>query len=561
MSLGRVCVVLLAASFLYAQEPGFDLVIAGGRIVDGTGNSWFYGDVGVRGDRIVRVAPRGMLGDAAARELIDARGLVVAPGFIDIQGASQGPLLAGDGRVISHLGQGITTEIMGEGWTAAPTNEKTQSSQESLGRAGAAPKFEGPHGFDAWLRAMEQHGASLNFGSFIGAATVRQYVMGMRQGEANPGELEQMQTVVRNAMLDGAFGIGSALIYPPGNYAGTHELSEMAKAMAPFGGIYITHMRSEADHLIESIREAITIGRDGGVPVEIYHLKAAGKRNWSKMSEAIGLIAEARRAGQDVGADMYPYTAGATGLTACFPPWTAADGKLFDNLADPAVRGKIRAEMAEPFTEWENMGQLAGPENILIVATNKPENHEFAGRRLSEIAKMQNKDWRDAAMDLVLTEHRRVETIYFLMNEENLALQLKQPWIKIGTDSVGVNPENNRDLTHPRSYGTFPRILGEFVREKQLMPLEEAVRKMTSATARRLSIPDRGLLQTGMFADVVVFDPATIADRATYEQPHQLPAGVRWVIVNGTVVVKDGAHTGAKPGRALRGPGFRPAQP
>ena len=554
------CLILLAAALvLHAQEQPYDLLVLNGRIVDGTGNSWFYGDLAIRADRIARITPAGALAEAPARDRLDARGLIVAPGFIDIQGASQMPFLAGDGRVVSHVAQGITTEIMGEGWTAAPTNEKTLASQESLGRAGAPPRFEGPHGFDAWLRAMEAHGASINFGSFLGAATVRQYVMGMRQGEATAGELEQMQTLVRNAMIDGAFGIGSALIYPPGNYAGTQELAGIAKAMAPFGGIYITHMRSEADHLIESIREAIAIGREAGVPVEIYHLKAAGKRNWAKMTEAIALIDETRRGGQDVGADMYPYTAGATGLTACFPPWTAADGKLFDNLADPAVRAKIRTEMAEPFTEWENMGQLAGPENILIVALNKPENQAFAGRRLSEIARAQNKDWRDAAMDLVLTEHRRVETIYFLMNEDNLALQLKQPWIKIGTDSVGVNPENARELAHPRSYGTFPRVLGEFVREKHVMPLEEAVRKMTSATARRLSIPDRGILQAGMFADVAVFDAATIADRSTYEQPHQLPSGIRYVIVNGTVVMKDGVHTGAKPGRALRGAGFRPA--
>ncbi|HEY1494681.1 MAG TPA: D-aminoacylase [Candidatus Solibacter sp.] len=552
--LRRILILLACAAVGGAQE--YDLVISGGRVVDGSGNSWFLGDVAVRGDRIAHITPAGMLRDAAAKQRIDARGLVVAPGFIDIQGASQGPLLGGDGRVVSHVAQGITTEIMGEGWTAAPSNEKTLESMQSLGRAGAVSRFDGPHGFDTWLRAMEEHGASLNFGSFVGAATVRQYVKGMQEGAATAAELEQMQGLVRNAMLDGAFGVASALIYPPGNYAGTRELAGISKAMAPYGGIYITHMRSEADHFTESIAEALEIGREAGVPVEIYHLKAAGRRNWAKMGEAIALIERARRAGQDAGADMYPYTAGATGLTACFPPWTAADGKLFDNLADPAVRAKIRAEMGQPVTEWENMGQLAGPENILIVALNQPQNQAFAGKRLAEIAKLQNKDWRDAAMDLVLTEHRRVETIYFLMSEDNLALQLKLPWIKIGTDSVGLNPENAKDLTHPRSYGTFPKILGEFVREKKVMPLEEAVRKMTSATARRLSISDRGLLQAGMFADVVIFDADTIGDNATYEKPHQLPTGIKYVIVNGTTVMKDGVHTGAKPGKVVRGPGW-----
>ncbi len=549
-----LCLALFSSVLCSAQE--YDLIIANGHVVDGSGNAWFTGDIAIRGDRIARVAPAGMIG-GTAKQRIDARGLVVAPGFIDIQGASQGPLLAGDGCVVSHVGQGITTEIMGEGWTLAPSNEKTAASQQSLGRANAAPRFEGERGFDAWLRAMEAHGASVNFGSFVGAATVRQYVKGMQEGEATAAEMEQMQALVRNAMLDGAFGIGSALIYPPGVYANTRELTGIAKAMAPFGGVYITHMRSEADRLIESIQEALTIGRDAGVPVEIYHLKASGRRNWQKIPEAIALIEKARRAGQDAGADMYPYTAGATGLTSCFPPWTAADGKLFDNLADPAIRARIKAEMARPDTDWENMGQLAGPENILIVALAKPENAAFNGKRLNEIARLQNKDWRDAAMDLVLTEHRRVETMYFMMSEDNLALQLKQPWIKIGTDSVGVNPEGAKDLAHPRSYGTFPRILGEFVREKQIMPLEEAVRKMTSATARRLSSADRGLLQAGMFADVVIFDPATIADRATYEMPHQLPAGIGWVIVNGTVVMHDGVHTGAKPGRIVRGPGWK----
>ena len=384
-----ILILLACASVGGAQE--FDLVISGGRVVDGSGNPWFLGDVGVRGDRIARITPAGMLREAAAKQRIDARGLVVAPGFIDIQGASQGPLLAGDGRVISHVAQGITTEIMGEGWTAAPSNEKTLESMQSLGRTGAVPRFDGTHGFDTWLHAMEEHGASLNFGSFVGAATVRQYVKGMQEGAATAAELEQMQALVRNAMLDGAFGVASALIYPPGNYAGTHELAGISKAMAPYGGIYITHMRSEADHLTESIAEALEIGREAGVPVEIYHLKAAGRRNWSKMGEAIALIEKARRAGQDAGADMYPYTAGATGLTACFPPWTAADRKLFENLADPAVRAKIRAEMGQPVTEWENMGQLAGPENILIVSLSQPQNQPFAGKRLAEIAKLQNR--------------------------------------------------------------------------------------------------------------------------------------------------------------------------
>jgi len=550
---------LLLTALAAAQETRYDLVLSGGRVIDGSGNAWFYGDVAVRGDRIARIAPAGMLRDAAAAQRIDARNLVVAPGFIDIQGASGGPLLMGDGRVISHVAQGITTEIMGEGWTAAPSNEKTNASMQSLGRTGAAPSFDGPHGFDAWLRAMESHGASLNFGSFVGAATVRQYVKGMAAGEATSAEIGEMQTLVRNAMLDGAFGLASALIYPPGNYATTHELGQVANAMQPYGGIYITHMRSEADHLLESIDEALAIGREAGVPVEIYHLKAAGRRNWPKMGDAIARIERARQSGQDAGADMYPYTAGATGLTACFPPWTAADGKLFDNLADPAVRTRIRNEMANPNTDWENMGQLAGPENILIVGLNQPANQPYSGKRLAEIARMQNKDWRDAAMDLVLTERRRVETIYFLMAEDNLALQLKQPWIKIGTDSVGMNPEGAKDLAHPRSYGTFPRILGEFVRDKKVMPLEEAIRKMTAATARRLSITDRGLLQPGLFADIVVFDPATVADNATYEKPHQLPSGIRYVIVNGVIVMKDGLHTGAQPGRAVRGPGWKPA--
>ncbi len=550
----RLFLILAFAAIAFAQTS-YDVILTGGRIIDGTGNAWFYGDLAIKDGRIARIVPAGVLRNAAARERIDVAGLVVAPGFIDIQSQSRAAFLSKDGRVISKVTQGVTTEIMGEGVTNAPSNEKTSAGERDTGRPAAAP-FEGPHAFDAWLRAMKEHGASANFGSFVGAATIRQYVKGMAQGTPNAAEVESMQTLVRQAMEDGAFGIASALIYPPGNYATTGELGAMAKAMAPYGGLYITHMRSEADQFLEAIDEALEIGRTGGVPVEIYHLKAGGQRNWSKVPQAIAKINAARAAGVDVSADMYPYTAGGTGLTAVLPPWTAADGKLFDNLADPAVRARIRAEIQSDKTEWENMGQLAGPDGILIVGIDKDENKQYVGKRLSEIASMMHKDWMDAAMDLILSEHRRVETIYFMMSEDNVKLQLKQPWIKIGTDAAGLDPEQTKDLAHPRSYGTFPRILGKYVRDENVMPLEEAVRKMTSAVARRLSIQDRGLLQEGLYADIAVFDPRTVIDHATYEQPHQLSTGVRYVFVNGVAVVREGKHTGAQPGQIVRGPGY-----
>ncbi len=539
-----------------AAQNRYDLVLLNGRVVDGTGNAWFYGDIGIRNGRIAKVSPAGLLRHAPAAERIDAKGLVVTPGFIDIQSQSRSAFLSGDGKVIGKITQGVTTEIMGEGWTNAPSNEKTATAERDVGRGAQGSKFEGPHGFDAWLKAMESHGASANFGSFVGAATIRQYVKGMAQGPPTPAETEEMQTLVRQAMEDGAFGVASALIYPPGSYATTQELTDMAKAMSPYGGVYITHMRSEADQLLEAIDEAIEIGKTGGVPVEIYHLKAGGRRNWDKAREAIAKIDAARAHGQDIGADMYPYVAGATGLTACLPPWTAADGKLFDNLADFKVRARIKAEIMSGGNDWENMGQLAGPEGVLIVGLEKPENKQFMGKRLSEIAALQNKDWMDAAMDLILSEHRRVETVYFMMSEDNVKLQLRQPWMKIGTDAAGLDPEAAKDLAHPRAYGTYPKILGEYVREQKVLTLEEAVRKMSSAVARRLSIQDRGLIQEGMYADIAVFDARSIIDHATFEQPHQLSAGVKYVLVNGVLVVRDGRHTGAMPGKLVRGPGY-----
>ena len=565
---GALLVALLVFGFFSAAraqetEAAYDVIISGGRVVDGTGSAWFYGDVAIRGDRIARITPAGLLRKATARERIDARGLVLAPGFIDIQSHSRGSFLSGDGRVISKVTQGITTEILGEGWTNAPANDRTLSIAGSADpeTQHLTDTFRGPRGFTHWLEAMQEHGASANFGSFLGAATVRMYVKGMAQGAASEAELEDMRALVRNAMEDGAFGLATALIYPPGSFAATGELIEMSKAMASYGGVYITHMRSEADRYLEAIDEALEIGRKGGVPVEIYHLKAAGRRNWYKAPLAIAKIEAARAEGLDVGANMYPYVAGSTGLTACLPPWASAGGRLFENLQDPAMRAKIKAEILKQKGAWENLCTLSTPEGVLILGVEQPENQRLAGRRLSEIAAEQGKDWIDAAIDIILSERQRVGTIYFMMTEENLKLQMRQPWIKFGTDAGGWNPEGTLGLVHPRAYGTFPRILGKYVREERVMTLEEAIRKMSAAVADRLSLRDRGLLREGMYADVVVFDPTTIADRATFEQPHQLSVGVRYVFVNGTAVVREGKHTGAKPGRIVRGPGYRENRP
>ena len=540
-------------------DSTYDVVITNGRVVDGSGNAWFYGDVAIRGDRIATIFRRGELGNAPARRRIDATGMVVAPGFIDIQ--SGGPYLTGDGRDVGKVTQGVTTEIMGEAYTNAPISDLTLSDLAAQPAAVAsARRFQGARGFDAWLRAMEAHGISPNVGSFVGASTLREYGMGLHMGAATGAPLDSMRVAMRNAMEDGAFGLGTALIYPPGNFASTEELIEIAKAMAPYGGLYITHMRSEADKVLEGMDEALRIGKEGGVPVEIYHLKAAGTKNWSKEPAMIAKIDSARAAGLDVQATMYPYTAGGTGLAACLPPSASADGKLMQNLADPAARAAIRAEVAHPTSYWESLCEQGTPEGVLLTGLRSPTTSQWSGHRLSEVAAGMKKDWLDAVMDLLLAEHHDIGTIYFLMNEDNVKLQLKQPWMIIGTDAAGQDPDSAKGLAHPRSYGTYPRILGKYVRDEHVISLEDAVRKMSGAVAERLLIPDRGLLRAGMYADVVVFDPAAIRENSTYERPHQLSTGVQQVFVNGVQIVRDGRHTGAKPGRIVRGHAWHDAR-
>lgn len=539
-----------------------DVLIRGARVVDGTGNPWFHGDVALAGERVLDVLPAGSISAGRAREVVDGSGMAVCPGFVDILSHSIRPLMR-DRRCLSKVTQGVTTEIMGEAWTPAPFGGRIEEPLRSDAIIDAVPEWRerarGWRRFGDWLEAMATTGVTPNVASFLGGGTVREYARGMQMGPPDADELDCMRKVVDEAMRDGALGVSYALIYPPEAYARTDELIEVCRVVAGHGGVYATHIRSESDRLLEAIDEALEIGREAQVPVEIYHLKASGRRNWSRMAAAIEKITEARANGQDVTADMYPYPAGGTGLTSVLPPWVAADGKLFENLQDASVRARVREEVLHPGGDWEPMGNLAEPEGVMPIGFRKPENRGYNGRRLSEIASDRGQDWLDAAMDLLVSERHRVGTVYFVISEENIAEQLRQPWISIGTDAGGLDPVWAAELgpTHPRAYGSYPRILGRYVREQRVIELEDAVRKMSSAVATRVGLRDRGLLRPGYYADVVVFDPAEIHDLATFAEPHRLSRGVSEVWINGVRVLKQGRHTGATPGKVLMGAAAR----
>lgn len=540
------------------------VVISEARIVDGSGNSWFYGDIVLRGDAITEIAPAGRMSPSDGLEAVDAAGLVACPGFIDIQSHSIIPFLS-DRRSLSKITQGVTTEIMGEAWTPSPFGGRIEDPfRDDWAR------IPGDHAawlalakswtrFGDWLRWLEGEGVSVNVGSFVGGGTVREWGKGLAMGDADQLELAAMKTMLADAMADGAFGIATALIYPPGCYAGTEELIALCQVVAEYRGVHVTHLRSEESRLLEGLDEALEIARRTGVATEIYHLKAACRPNWPKIAEVIRRIDAARAAGIDVTADMYPYEAAGTGLGSCLPPWAEADGKLWDNLRDPDTRARIRHEMLEPSGDWENLAASAGPEGVVLAGMRKPEHRAYLGRRLSDVAAERGQAWVDTALDLLDAEGQNIFCFYFDMSEDNLRRQMQQPWMKFSTDAGGVDPTRlgGGGLLHPRGFGTYPRILGRYVRDEGVLPLEDAIRKMTSAVADRLFLRDRGLLRKGMKADVVLFDPEIIADRATFDDPHQLSTGVRDVWVNGVRVLNAGEHTGATPGRWLHGPGHR----
>ena len=548
--------ILMAASIVpaHTQPQGFDVIVRNGTVYDGTGAAGRRVDVGVRGDRIAAV---GDLSRASATAVVDATGLAVAPGFINMLSWATESLLV-DGRSQGDIRQGVTTEIFGEGSSMGPVNEAMKKrAYEQMGDIKYQITW---NSLAEYLQELERRGVSPNVASFIGATTIREYVIGLEDKKPTPAQMDEMRALVRREMEAGALGIGSSLIYAPAFYASTEELIELCKAAAPFKGKYISHMRSEGNRLLEAIDELIRISREANLPAEIYHLKAAGQANWPKMDQAIAKVEAARQSGLRITADMYTYPAGATGLDAAMPPWVLDGGypALFKRLKDPGIRAKIADAIRKGGSDWENLYLAAGsPDRVILVEFKNEKLKPLTGKTLAEAAKQRNEDPVETIMNLVLEDESRVGTVYFMMSEENLKKQIRLPWVSLGSDAASMAPEPpfTKSSAHPRAYGNFARLLGKYVRDEKVISLEDAVRRLSGLPATNLELQGRGFIRDGMYADLAIFDPATVADRATFENPHQFAVGMRHVFVNGVHVLKDGEHTGAKPGRALRGPG------
>jgi N-acyl-D-amino-acid deacylase len=537
-----------------SSAPEYDVVIRNGAIYDGSGNAPVHGDVGIVADSIVAVGEIAERG----RQEVDATGLAVAPGFINMLSWATESLIQ-DGLSQSDIRQGVTLEVFGEGSSMGPYSAEMKETEKQL---------QGDIKFDItwttlgeYLEHLEKKGISTNVASFIGATTVRVHELGYADRAPTTAELDRMIALVRQAMQEGALGVGSSLIYAPAFYAKTDELTALVREASQHGGMYISHIRSEGNRLLESVDELITIAREANAPAEIYHLKAAGVENWPKMQQVITRVEQARASGLHITADMYTYTAGATGLDAAMPPWVQEGGlrAWIGRLKDPAIRARLRREMATPTNEWESLYKLAGSaDKVLLVAFKQDSLKYLTGKSLAEVARMRGKSPEETAMDLVILDDSRVGTVYFLMSEENITKQIALPWLSFGSDAESPATEGVflKSNPHPRAYGNVARLLGRYVREQKVVPLEEAVRKLTSLPAKNLRIRRRGTLAPGFHADVVVFDAATITDHATFDKPHQYATGMRHVFVNGVHVLRDGEHTGAKPGRVVRGPGW-----
>jgi dihydroorotase/N-acyl-D-amino-acid deacylase len=552
-------IFFFSAAPLQSQEPtqSFDIIITNGHIIDGTGSPWYSGDIGIRNGKIAAI---GNLGAAPRARTIDSGGKVVAPGFIDMLGQSEETILV-EPRLPSKIYQGITTEITGEGESIAPLNDAILRANEE--------GYRHYHIQADWrtlreyFSRIEKQGMGINLASYVGATRVRRMVLGDNDVQPTAAQLEQMKELVRQAMRDGAVGLSTSLEYAPAPYAKTEELIALATEASKFGGIYATHMRNEGTGILPAIDEAVRIGRESHVPVEIWHFKVGGKASWGHMPEAIAKVNAARAEGLDISADTYAYTAWFNDFSAFVPAWAhdGGDAKLVERLKDPAMRARIRKDMLTPSDQWDNEWQeIPGPEAVLIGVVHNQELLPLQGKTLAEIAKSWNKDPMDALFDLLIQDHALTSVAVFGMSEPDVSLALQQPWVSIDNDSSGASPEGilGQEHPHPRAYGTFPRILRKYVREEHKLTLEDAIRKFSALPAQRMRFTDRGVLKAGIWADIVIFDPATIHDVATFEKPNQLSQGMEYVLVNGVPVIDHGEMTGALPGKVLRGPGYVP---